>query len=325
MYKFDYLLTLIAEEIKLLDWQKTPQNLYRPIEYLLSLGGKRVRPAIVLMSCNLFTEDIQQAMSAAVALEVFHNFTLLHDDIMDKAEMRRGKPTVHQKWSDNVAILSGDTMQIISFQLMNGLPNKYLKEAMQIFTKLGVEICEGQQLDMDFEKRDDVRLEEYIEMIKLKTAVLIAGGAEIGGLVGDCDTEDARLLYDFGLNLGLAFQLRDDLLDVYGEENQFGKRIGGDILCNKKTFLLINALKKSDTETDEDLKKWLETNDKNLEKEKIQGVTEIYNRLGIREICEAAIAEYCRKAEEALGQVKVDEDKKKELLQLLYMLTDRGE
>ena len=254
MYTFNEVLSIVNTEIEQINWKRVPTGLYEPIEYILSLGGKRLRPAITLMSYDLYADDIMPAVKPALGLEVFHNFTLLHDDIMDRADMRRGKPTVHKKWNDNTAILSGDVMQIEAYKLIAGTPVEHLKVVLDLFSKTATEICEGQQLDMEFESRTNVTADEYIEMICLKTAVLLAAGAQIGAILGGGSDEDAANLYNFGNAIGLAFQLKDDLLDVYGNESNFGKKIGGDILCNKKTYLLIHALKKAEGNDAEELK-----------------------------------------------------------------------
>jgi geranylgeranyl diphosphate synthase type II len=244
---------------------------------------------------------------------------------MDRADMRRGKPTVHKKWDDNTAILSGDVMQIEAYKLIAGTPVEHLKVVLDLFSKTATEICEGQQLDMEFESRTNVTADEYIEMICLKTAVLLAAGAQIGAILGGGSDEDAANLYNFGNAIGLAFQLKDDLLDVYGNESNFGKKIGGDILCNKKTYLLIHALKKAEGNDAEELKFWLNNDDKSLETEKIAAVTAIYNRLNIREICEEKMEYYYREALESLGKVQVADDKKEELRKLAAKLMSRND
>lgn len=325
MYTFDEILSRINAEIDSLNWHREPVGLYEPIGYILSLGGKRIRPAVTLMSYNLYTDNVSDAVKPALGLEVFHNFTLLHDDIMDRADIRRGKPTVHKKWDDNTAILSGDVMQIEAYKLIAGTPVEHLKVVLDLFSKTATEICEGQQLDMEFESRTNVTADEYIEMICLKTAVLLAAGAQIGAILGGGSDEDAANLYNFGNAIGLAFQLKDDLLDVYGNESNFGKRIGGDILCNKKTYLLIHALKKAEGKDAEELNFWLKNDDKKLEAEKIAAVTNIYNRLGIREICEAKMECYYREALESLEKVQVPNDKKSELRKLAEKLMSRND
>ncbi|NLO71441.1 MAG: polyprenyl synthetase family protein [Porphyromonadaceae bacterium] len=325
MFTFEKALDLINSELENLNWSRKPIGLYEPIGYILSLGGKRIRPVVTLMTYNLYADDVSTAMKPALGLEVFHNFTLLHDDIMDRADMRRGKPTVHKKWDDNTAILSGDVMQIEAYKLIAETPEKHLKAVLDLFSKTAAEICEGQQYDMEFESRDNVSAEEYIEMIRLKTAVLIAAGAKIGAILGGGTKEDAEHLYKFGNAIGLAFQRKDDLLDVYGNEADFGKKIGGDILCNKKTYLLIHALKNATGEDADTLNYWLRNKDENQSKSKIKAVTEIYNRLGIKEACEAKMESYYHEAVENLAKVQVPKEKKQELRALTQKLMSRND
>lgn len=325
MLTFDEVLSITNQEIEQINWSKEPKGLYEPIGYILSLGGKRLRPVITMMTCNLYSDDIAPSLKPALGVEIFHNFTLLHDDIMDRADVRRGKPTVHKKWSDNTAILSGDVMQIEAYKWVAETPEKYLKKVLNIFSQTAAEICEGQQLDMEFEKRNDVSIDEYIEMIRLKTAVLIACGCQMGAIIGGADDEDAQNLYDFGKWVGLAFQLKDDLLDVYGDEANFGKKIGGDILCNKKTFLLINALQLATGEDARLLEFWLLNNAKHLREEKIEQITAIYNRLKIRELCENKMQEFLNKGIESLKKVKASETKKAELYTLANKLMERND
>ena len=321
IYSFEEVLDVINKEIEGITYSHNPKSLFEPISYILSLGGKRVRPALALMSYNLYKDDVKKAMPAALAVEVFHNFTLLHDDLMDKADIRRGKPTVHIKWYDNLAILSGDAMLIEAYKEMCKIDSKYLAECLDVFSKTATEICCGQQLDMEFEKRDDVTIDEYIEMIRLKTAVLLGGALKKGAIVADASKEDIENLYNFGIDIGLAFQLMDDLLDVYGDSASFGKRIGGDILCNKKTYLLISAL--ADKSEKENLLSWI-GKEQFDEEEKIKAVTEIYNRIGVKEKTEAVVQEYYDKAIDALNKVQVDEANKKELYDLAKLLKVRN-
>lgn len=316
---------LFSKELAQLNWSKEPRGLYEPIGYVLSLGGKRIRPALTLMACNLFSDDVQPAINTALGLEIFHNFTLLHDDIMDRADVRRGKPTVHKKWNDNTAILSGDVMQIAAYQFIAKTPTEYLKPVLDLFSQTAAEICEGQQLDVDFENRDNVKAEEYLEMIRLKTAVLLGCALKSGALMGGAGEEDAQLLYDFGINIGLAFQLKDDLLDVYGEESTFGKKIGGDILCNKKTYLLIHALKLAKGDDALELQNWLESGDENLSDQKILAITLLYNKLGVKLICEEKMHVFYTKAIANLEKVSVLENKKQELRKLANKLMFRND
>lgn len=325
MKSFDEITQLITSGLEHIDWGKEPRGLYEPIGYVLSLGGKRIRPALTLMACNLFSENIQPALNAALGIEIFHNFTLLHDDIMDKADVRRGQLTVHKKWNDNTAILSGDVMQIASYQFIAKTPLPYLKAVLDLFSRTAAEICEGQQYDVDFEKHELVKAEEYLEMIRLKTAVLLGCALQTGAWIGGAGEEDAQLLYDFGINIGLAFQLKDDLLDVYGDEATFGKKIGGDILCNKKTYLLIHAIELAKDIDGTELKKWLDSTDDDLANEKIKSVTSLYNKLGVKTICEDKMQFFYSKAIANLEKVSVLENKKHELRNLAEKLMFRQE
>jgi geranylgeranyl diphosphate synthase type II len=313
---------LIKQELKDLNWKIEPQNLYTPIEYVLSLGGKRIRPVAALLACQLFDPDIRKALYPALAIEVFHNFTLLHDDIMDKAEMRRNKPTVHIKWNDNTAILSGDAMLIKAYQLLAKCDPSVLKKVLDIFSRTSVEVCEGQQYDMEFEQREDVSLEDYLKMIRLKTAVLLAGSLKIGAICGGASKEDTEYLYQFGINIGISFQLWDDYLDVYGNPDVFGKNIGGDISNNKKTFLLINALEKADAGSRKELRNWI--NDKKADRnEKIKAVTDIYNKLDIPELTLHAVHSYYEQGLALLKKVSIPEERKKELYTFTQNLLER--
>lgn len=319
-YTFDESLHIVNSEINKIQFKQKPLSLFEPISYILSLGGKRVRPALTLMSYNLYKEDVSRVIPIALAIEIFHNFTLLHDDLMDRADMRRGKPTVHIKWNDNTAVLSGDAMLIEAYKEIVKTDSPHLQEVVNLFSTTSTEICCGQQYDMEFEQRMDVTIPEYLEMIRLKTAVLLACALKEGAIVAEASAEDANNLYDFGINVGLGFQLKDDLLDVYGDSSNFGKKIGGDILCNKKTYLLINAL--ADATVKEELCEWINKTSYD-EKEKIEAVTAIYNRLNLKEKSENLIREYYRKAISCLQKVNVDESKKQELHKLAENLTCR--
>lgn len=322
MFTASQLLDKINNHITEIQFTRTPKGLYDPIEYILSLGGKRIRPVLMLMAYNLYREDVTSIFDPATAIEVYHNHTLLHDDLMDRSDMRRGKPTVHKVWNDNTAVLSGDAMLILAFRYMTACPEVHLKEVMNLFSLTTLEICEGQQLDMEFESRNDVSEEEYIEMIRLKTAVLLAASLKIGAILAGASAEDAANLYNFGMHIGVAFQLQDDLLDVYGDPEVFGKKIGGDILCNKKTYMLIKALNRSDDKQLKELNRWL--NDVNCQPaEKIEAVTGIYNQLSIRNVCENKMLEYYTLAMESLAAVAVAEERKKELKNLAKMLMYR--
>ena len=307
MLSFKEIQEKIEREIGQLEFDCPPKSLYEPITYILSLGGKRIRPALVLMAYNLYREDVEKAIRPAIGLEVFHNFTLLHDDLMDQADKRRNKPTVHKVWNANTAILSGDAMLIAAYQLIGETAPEHLKEVLDLFTRTALEICGGQQYDMEFESRLDVSEEEYLEMIRLKTAVLLACSLKTGAILGGASREDAENLYRFGINIGLAFQLQDDLLDVYGDTKTFGKNIGGDILCNKKTFLLINALRRAEGEQKAQLEHWIARKDFDAA-EKIAAVTNIYNVLGLKELSEAKMQTYYAEGMKNLAALSVSEE-----------------
>ena len=316
-------IALIENALSRLNWNDNPQSLYDPIEYVLSLGGKRIRPALCTLACEFYSGDAEKAMSAALGLEIFHNFTLLHDDIMDRADTRRGQATVHKKWNDNAAILSGDAMLICAYQHMSQVENHLLSNIMTLFSKVALEVCKGQQLDMSFETRDNVTVDEYIEMIRLKTAVLLATSLEIGAIIGGAPSSDSDLLYNYGINLGLAFQLRDDYLDAFGDPKEFGKQIGGDIKCNKKTFLLLNALKTAEGATAENLRNWINANEVNDEKAKIQAVLDIYRETGADKRCEEAIQDFFEKSVVCAKSLQLPEYKKDILINLAYHLMGR--
>lgn len=318
MLAFENILRRIEEEVSNLRFQNPPKSLYEPIEYILSLGGKRIRPALTLMACNIYNSDIENAVKPALGLEIFHNFTLLHDDLMDEADKRRNKPTVHKVWNANTAILSGDAMLIYAYQLIGSTEASHLKEIMDLFTQTSLEICGGQQYDMEFESRMDVGEEEYIEMIRLKTAVLLACALKIGAIVGGASKEDADNLYQFGINIGLAFQLQDDLLDVYGDTATFGKNIGGDILCNKKTFILINALRLASGEQKETLDSWMSRKEFDPA-EKIKTFTAIYDDLRLKQLTESKIQKYYDKSVSNLAALKIAPEK----LDILKEVCDR--
>ena len=323
MYTASQLSNMVNSHINELKLVRSPQGLYDPIVYVLSGGGKRLRPVLMMMAYNLYKEDFSGIWGPIAGIEIYHNHTLLHDDLMDHAEVRRGRQTVHKKWSENAAILSGDAMLIIAYHYMSQCPKEYLKQILELFTNTSLEVCEGQQLDMEFEQRHNVCSTEYLEMIRLKTSVLLAASLKIGAILGDASSEDADKLYSFGLNMGIAFQLKDDMLDVYGDETVFGKKIGGDILCNKKTYLLVKALEWADATQEVQLRKWLDTVPVNPN-EKIAAVTEIYNQLDVRGMCEKDIFKYTQMAMDDLDKVKVDYSKKEELRKLLNELVNRN-
>jgi len=322
MHTSDELLKLFNQALDELPLDKSPARLYDPIRYVLSMGGKRIRPTMCLMSCELFSDEPTKALIPALALEVFHNFTLLHDDIMDNAPTRRGMDCVHIKWDENVAILSGDAMQILSYQILGNACDIHLKQCLPLFSQTALQVCEGQQFDMDFENQPNVTVAEYMNMIHLKTAVLLAASLKMGAIAGGANPKDADLLYDFGLSTGLAFQLKDDLLDVYGCPETFGKRIGGDIVCNKRTFMLINALEKADPTTRLELEGWL-TDTTRPQSTKISAVTHIYNSLNIKELCILEMEKHQQKAFQTLAQVSVPQSRKAHLIQFANELTDR--
>ena len=304
MYSFHELADIVQNEIKNLKYPQQPELLYAPIVYSLEEGGKRIRPVALLMACNLFRDEIDCAKPAALAVEVFHNFTLLHDDIMDRSDTRRGKPAVHTRWNDNVAILSGDAMMIYAYKLLCGCDRRVLPQPLETFNETAIGVCEGQQYDMDFESRDDVTVDRYLEMIRLKTGVLLAGALKLGAICAEAQPWQAELLYNFGINVGLAFQLQDDLFDTYGDAAVFGKPIGGDILAGKKTFLLTTALKTADAATRGELLARLHDGGMSAA-EKIETVRGIYDRLGVRKITEKAIADYFRNADRILNSLEV--------------------
>lgn len=283
------LLKQFNHALGLLELPDGPKELYDPIKYTLDNGGKRMRPLLVLLGCKVFSEDVSQVLKPAMGIELFHNFTLLHDDIMDEAPLRRGNPSVYKKWNSNIAILSGDAMIIKAYQLLVETRKDALSDVLIEFNRTALEVCEGQQLDMNFESRDDVSLDEYLQMIGLKTAVLLATSLKIGAIIGGANSEQANLLYNFGLNTGIAFQLQDDILDVYGESAKVGKQKGGDIISNKKTFLLLKALDLANQEKSLELNVWLQSN---ASTEKVAAVTAIYNQLGVRQLAEEKMWDY---------------------------------
>jgi geranylgeranyl diphosphate synthase type II len=299
-----------------------PTGLYNPIKYTLEAGGKRLRPALVLLSANILSNNISQAIPAAIAIEIFHNFTLLHDDVMDNAAIRRGNPTVHEKYSENTAILSGDAMSIIAYRYLGESSAVILPGLLSLFTKTALEVCEGQQYDMEFEKQDDISVEEYMEMIRLKTAVLIACSLKMGAIIANASDSDADLLYEFGINIGLAFQLQDDWLDVYGDPKLFGKKIGGDIRSNKKTYLLLKSLELSDEQNRRELLKWISTTDTDNET-KVTEVTRIFNNAGVNQKAKELMLEYHDKAIKCLNELDVAENKKRALFEIADKVVNR--
>jgi len=314
------IITLVQKEIKGTKYLGSPAELYEPMNYILQLGGKRLRPVTTLLAANLFIEDVSVALPAAKAIEVFHNFTLVHDDIMDKAPLRRGQPTVHQKWDDNIAILSGDTLLIEAYN--HFLEGNYanLSALLTVFNQTAIEVCEGQQLDMNFESRDDVTIDEYINMIKLKTSVLVGGALKLGALVGGASDTEADLIYNFGVNLGIAFQLQDDYLDCFGDPEKFGKQVGGDIISNKKTFLMLKALELDSSEL---LQDWVDKKDFDASA-KVEAVKTIYKDLKVDQLAFNQMDAYYQKSIQFLNRINAPEDKKKVLEEFANHLMKRA-
>lgn len=327
------MLKKINDYIDKLPLEVEPRGLYEPIRYVLSLGGKRIRPMLMMMAYEMWCKDGTDILSQAVALETYHNFTLLHDDVMDKADVRRGKPTVHKKWNENTAILSGDNMLVLAFKWMMNQSEQFKQNSakkdidfqgvMDVFTQTAIEIGHGQQYDVDFETRNDVTEEEYIEMIRLKTSVLLACAVKIGALMAGAPKEDVENLYKFGEAMGLSFQLQDDYLDVYGDPAVFGKEIGGDITCNKKTYMLINAMQKAEGEDKAELMRWIDAKEFDRA-EKVAAVTALYNKLGIDKMAKAKMEEYYKVAVKALDAVKVEEEKKTPLREYAAKMMKRN-
>ena len=320
MKSFQEYLETINQAIAAIPYPQQPSQLYEPIAYHMALGGKRVRPVLTLMACDAMGGEVDKALDAAVGIEMFHNFTLLHDDVMDNADVRRGMPTVHRRWNDNTAILSGDTMLTIATQY---IARTCSWPVMDLFNKTAIEIYEGQQWDMDFECRNDVTVEEYINMIRLKTSVLLGCALKTGALVAGAAADDADRLYEAGVNMGLAFQLRDDVLDVWGDPATFGKEIGGDIMQGKKTFLLINAMRLAQGDDADELRHWL--NDPYATRDnKVRGVTALYERLGVRQLAEDAIARFNEQAIAAFNQVNLSDTDRQVFINLANKLSGRN-
>lgn len=313
MYTSTEILNKVNTFIDQLPYDRRPASLYDPIKYVLSLGGKRIRPVLMLLAYNLYREDPERILMQAVALETYHNYTLLHDDLMDNADLRRGHETVHKRWDANKAILSGDSMLVLAYQRMQQCDGRHLQAVLDVFTETALEIGEGQEYDMSFETRNDVTEAEYIEMIRLKTSVLLACAVKIGAILADAPEDDIRNLYKFGEQLGLAFQLQDDLLDVYGDPAVFGKAIGGDITSNKKTYMLINAVNRADDEQRQELTRWINATVFDRE-EKVKAVTALYDQIGIRQLCEQKINYYFDECRKYLAKVGVSDDRKQMLL-----------
>ena len=315
-------LNALNDEFAQTEYGYNPVELYEPIRYLMSLGGKRLRPLLTLMSASMLTDNWQKALKPAMAVEVFHNFTLMHDDIMDQAPLRRGQPTVHAKWDENVAILSGDVMLVCAYDLMLEAPAGSLKRILKRFNRTAAEVCEGQQWDMNFEKRERVSEQEYLRMIELKTAVLLGFALELGGIIGEANDDVCRVLYSIGVNIGLGFQLKDDILDVYGDADKFGKQVGGDIIANKKTLLLIEAQERAEGNLKDELLFWLSAKEFNAP-EKVAAVTAIYDQLGIRQIAEDMMNSYFEKAFMLLEALPIEANRKGILIEFTTWLIDR--
>lgn len=317
-YQKDFLAYLATK-----DWTREPKNLYEPVDYILQLGGKRIRPILTLMAADIFSNDFKKALPAALAVEVFHNFTLVHDDIMDDAPLRRGKATVHEKWNINTGILSGDAMLILAYQYFENYEPIVFQKLAKLFSKTALEVCDGQQLDVDFETRNDVSIDEYINMIRLKTSVLVAAALKMGAIVAETEDTNADLIYDFGLNLGLAFQLQDDFLDTFGNPETFGKQVGGDIIENKKTYLYLKALEVSSKNDQGKLKYYYK---KKLKENtvKIADVRRIFELNEIPFLIKKEIENYTQKAFDTLTTMSISEDSKQKLKDFGLWLMNRS-
>ena len=313
---------IINEHLAKLKLTGEPPELYEPIRYILSIGGKRMRPVLVLMSCSLYTDSVEHAVRPALGIEVFHNFTLLHDDIMDQSVVRRNHPTVNKKWNDNVAILSGDAMSILSYKYIAKCPEDQLKDVLDLFNETALEVCEGQQYDLNFEEEMEVSVNDYLRMIELKTSVLVAASLKLGAILGKAPDEDRRQLYDFGRNLGIAFQIRDDYLDTYGDPEKFGKRIGNDIVTNKKTYLMITALELAKGKHRDELNQLLKNRETDPE-EKVKAVKRIYNQLDVGNIARSKAEQYYERALQCLQKLSVDPSKKEALISFASELMER--
>lgn len=320
MLQLEKYTALIEKELELIDFPSSPSNLYDPLRYFLKIGGKRMRPILTLLGAEAFGIEKDKALNSALAIEVFHNFSLIHDDIMDDAPLRRGQETVHEKWNNNIAILSGDVLLVKAYQLIAKNDPQSLPEILDIFNRTAVEVCEGQQMDMDFESRDNVSIEEYIEMIRLKTSVLLGCALETGAIVAGASKNDSKLIYEFGQQIGIAFQIQDDILDLYADPEKFGKQVGGDVICNKKTLLLLKAFEIANENQTAQLNALLAEQDLVL---KVKAVRELFDDLGIREICKGIMNDHYEKAKTAINQISISEESKKPLLELAAYLMER--
>jgi len=322
MKTYEEYLSQVNEAIAAIDYPKEPAMLYEPIRYSMSMGGKRVRPVLMLMTCEALGGSAHHALKPALGIEMFHNFTLLHDDVMDNAEMRRGNPTVHRRWGVNTAILSGDAMYTLATDLVAQAPQRCLSKVVNLFARTALEVCEGQQYDVDYERRNMVTEEEYIKMIRLKTSVLLGCACKMGALIAGADDKTADAVYRAGVDLGIAFQLEDDLLDVWGDPKTFGKEIGGDIMNNKKTMLLVQAINRANEDDGYELRRWL-TDNYAMRDSKVPAVTAIYERLGVRQYVEEAIDRYNKLAMEEFAKVEMSEEGKTAFAQLAQILSSR--
>ena len=322
MYNWEEILELINDFIENLQFEREPRELYAPIRYTLSQSGKRVRPVLFVMAYNMYKDSVEEALYPAVAMETYHNYTLIHDDVMDRATIRRGKPTVCAKWGDTAAILSGDTMLVLAYEFFSHLPADKLPSMLALFTETAKQIGDGQQYDLDFENRDNVAEAEYLEMIRLKTSVLLAASLKLGGMLAGASETDLENLYAYGETMGVAFQLQDDMLDVYADQSLFGKKIGGDICCNKKTFLLITAMNLASEKQLAEMKEWMSREQYDAD-EKIAFFTNIYNELGVKEICEKRIEALFAKCDEYINNISVSEEKKKNLKNFANSILNR--
>ncbi|MDR0893769.1 MAG: polyprenyl synthetase family protein [Prevotellaceae bacterium] len=324
MFTYAELLDKINAAIAGLPFVRTPKELYAPIAYVLGMEGKRLRPVLMMMAYNLYQTKPEGILAPATGIEIFHNYTLMHDDLMDHADMRRGKPTVHKVWGENRAVLSGDVMLVMAYQWMSKVPYRSLKKVIELFSLAAQEICEGQQMDMEFEHRTTIGEHEYLEMIRLKTAVLLAESLRIGAILGGASMADEDRLYELGIQAGMAFQLKDDWLDVYGDPNIFGKNIGGDILCNKKTYLLIKARQHANATQRAELDRWMQITATDNPAAKIAGVTALYNEIGVGDMTEQAILNYGRQAVSVLEKIGVENERKEELKKIVSGLMHRN-
>lgn len=320
MYEIEEQTALIEAQLAQLDFPQTPSNLYDPLRYFFTLGGKRMRPMLTLMGAELFGLSKEKAMPAALAVEIFHNFSLIHDDIMDEAPLRRKQPTVHEKWNQSVAILSGDVLLVKAYQELCKHDPRHLPELLQLFNKTAVEVCEGQQLDMDFETRSDVSIDEYIEMIRLKTSVLLGCALEMGAIVADTSAENKSLIYQFGQHIGIAFQIQDDILDLYADPTKFGKQVGGDVLANKKTLLVLKAIELANAD---ELKRFQALQNEQNPALKVDATRNLFDQLGVREAAREMMDFHYKIALNALEQIDVEKEHKQSLLHIADVLFHR--